>query len=437
MIRMKRLHLINWHNFQDDIIDFKNITYLLGVNAVGKTTIMDAVRYCLTTNKDFNTAGNKKSGRTLLGSVHQKQRAQESYLRPGHTVSYIGIEFLDEAIKKNFVIIARIESETPKQDLRGVYQDWYITKPGYSLEDIPFFTKKKDGKSPTSRDAFKLENKGMDRASNQADARRRICRMLGIGEADSPIGKKFNEVFHMGTSLEDIRDIREFIYTYILPEPEVNIEFLQKDMIELERLQEILQEACDREELLKEINDKIKAAKELLGKVKVNESLVAYANLQGNIEETDEKKYLIEEWSTSLKIIDKKLLDLFESENKASALLYEAQRAAEENAENKEMLSLESENKNNKLENDKLILEVSIFEDVLQKLFSLKDSLNKIGFAVKVADCIRDENATVDERIREIKNSAKLFADIEEEIKNHDAKIRTDITSLSDKSDIL
>ena len=101
MIRMTRLHLINWHNFQDDIIDFKNITYLLGVNAVGKTTIMDAVRYCLTTNKDFNTAGNKKSGRTLLGSVHQKQRAEDSYLRPGHTVSYIGIEFLDEAIKKN------------------------------------------------------------------------------------------------------------------------------------------------------------------------------------------------------------------------------------------------------------------------------------------------------------------------------------------------
>lgn len=159
MIRMTRLHLINWHNFQDDIIDFKNITYLLGVNAVGKTTIMDAIRYCLTTNKDFNTAGNKKSGRTLLGSVHQKQRAEDSYLRPGHTVSYIGIEFLDENINKNFVITVRVESETPKQDLKGVYQDWYITKPGYSLEDIPFFTQVKGGRKPTSRDAFKLENK--------------------------------------------------------------------------------------------------------------------------------------------------------------------------------------------------------------------------------------------------------------------------------------
>ena len=89
MIKMTRLRLINWHNFQDDTIDFKNITYLLGVNAVGKTTIMDAIRYCLTTNKDFNTAGNKKSGRTLLGSVHQKQRAEDSYLRPGHTVSLL------------------------------------------------------------------------------------------------------------------------------------------------------------------------------------------------------------------------------------------------------------------------------------------------------------------------------------------------------------
>ena len=432
MIRMTRLHLINWHNFQDDIIDFKNITYLLGVNAVGKTTIMDAVRYCLTTNKDFNTAGNKKSGRTLLGSVHQKQRAEDSYLRPGHTVSYIGIEFLDEAIKKTFVIIARVESETPKQDLRGVYQDWYITKPGYSLLDIPFFVKSKEGKSPASREAFKLDNKGMDRASNQADARRRICRMLGIGEADSPIGKKFNEVFHMGTSLEDIKDIREFIYTYILPEPEVNIDFLQKDMIELERLQEILQEASDREALLKEINEKIKSARELLVKVKINEILVAYANLQGNIEETNERKYLIDEWEVSLSLLEEKLADLSGRESKASEFLYEAQRAAENNAENKEMLSLESENKNNKVEEKRLTEEAAKFDNVAKDLFELKDKLNKLGFIFDIDSCIRDENCFEETKIAEIKRIAKIFADMEEQIKNQDAKIRTDIAKLNE-----
>lgn len=437
MIRMTRLHLINWHNFQDDIIDFKNITYLLGVNAVGKTTIMDAIRYCLTTNKDFNTAGNKKSGRTLLGSVHQKQRAEDSYLRPGHTVSYIGIEFLDENINKNFVITVRVESETPKQDLKGVYQDWYITKPGYSLEDIPFFTQVKGGRKPTSRDAFKLENKGMDRASNQADARRRICRMLGIGEADSPIGKKFNEVFHMGTSLEDIKDIREFIYTYILPEPEVNIDFLQKDMRELERLQEILQEAQDREVLLAEINERIIEAKARLSKVKVNEILVAYANYQGNVEEQQEKKRLISEWTASIDILTDKLVELSEKERKASDLLYEARRAAEDNTENKEMLSLEQENKENEKEYERLKNEAAIFTEISGKLLSLKKKLNRIGFScvLNLGDETLEKN--VDERILEIKKAAGILADLEEIIKNHDAKIRTEITTLSNKAKLL
>ena len=50
MIRMTRVRLINWHNFIDNTIEFKTISYMIGVNAVGKTTIMDAIRYCLTTN---------------------------------------------------------------------------------------------------------------------------------------------------------------------------------------------------------------------------------------------------------------------------------------------------------------------------------------------------------------------------------------------------
>lgn len=437
MIRMTRLHLINWHNFQDDIIGFKNITYLLGVNAVGKTTIMDAIRYCLTTNKDFNTAGNKKSGRTLLGSVHQKQRAEDSYLRPGHTVSYIGIEFLDENINKNFVITVRVESETPKQDLKGVYQDWYITKPGYSLEDIPFFTQVKDGKKPTSRDAFKLENKGMDRTSNQADARRRICRMLGIGEADSPIGKKFNEVFHMGTSLEDIKDIREFIYTYILPEPKVNIDFLQKDMRELEHLQEILQEAQDREVLLAEINEKIVEAKARLSKVKVNEILAAYAKYQGNVEEQQEKKRLISEWTASIGILTEKLAELSEKERKASNLLYEAKKAAEDNTENREMLSLEQENKDNEEEHERLVDEAVVFGELSEKLSSLKKRLNGIGFSCEWIVTVDSDHVSVDERIAEIKNVSQILGSLEELIKNRDAEIRTEISNLTNQAKVL
>ncbi len=437
MIRMTRLHLINWHNFQDDIIDFKNITYLLGVNAVGKTTIMDAIRYCLTTNKDFNTAGNKKSGRTLLGSVHQKQRAEDSYLRPGHTVSYIGIEFLDENIGKTFVITVRVESETPKQDLRGVNQDWYITKPGYSLEDIPFFTKVENGKKPTSRDAFQLENKGMDRASNQADARRRICRVLGIGEADSPVGKKFNEVFHMGTSLEDIRDIREFIYTYILPEPEVNIEFLQKDMRELERLQEVLQEAQDREILLAQINEKIVDAKERLAKVKVNEILMSYANYQGNLEKQQEQKQFLTEWVASVDVLKAKLENLSEKEKNASELLYDAKKAADENTENKEMISLEKENESNKEEYDRLTNEAAIFAELAMKLSALKKKLNRTGFACEWDDALLLKDSLADIKVSEIQKASKTLSGLKEAIKEKEADFISEIKIAKKKGEEL
>lgn len=430
---MTRLHLINWHNFQDDIIDFKNITYLLGVNAVGKTTIMDAIRYCLTTNKDFNTAGNKKSGRTLLGSVHQKQRAENSYLRPGHTVSYIGIEFLDENIGKNFVITVRVESETPNQNLRGVNQDWYITKPGYTLEDIPFFTQTKDGKKPTSRDAFKLENKGMDRASNITDAKKRICRVLGIGDSDSPIGKKFNEVFHMGTSLEDIKDIREFIYTYILPEPEVNVEFLQKDMRELERLQEILQEAKEREVLLEEINEKINEAKIRLSKVKINEILVAYANYQGNIEEQQKKKQLISEWNASIGLLNDKLEELHRKEEKAFALYQEAKRAAEDNTENKEMLSLERENKDNEEERKGLVSQAARYHELVQQLSMLKKRLKSVGFICEWEEFDAIQDYSLEEKVVEIKKVSKILADMDELIKDKDSEIRNEIKNLNNQ----
>lgn len=88
MISLSRLRLINWHNFSNDTLDIRQITYLIGVNGVGKTTILDALRYCLTTSKNFNALGNRKSKRTLLGSVHGKQRDQDGdrprYSRKGH-----------------------------------------------------------------------------------------------------------------------------------------------------------------------------------------------------------------------------------------------------------------------------------------------------------------------------------------------------------------
>lgn len=435
MIQMMRMHLINWHNFADDIINFKNITYLIGLNAVGKTTIMDAIRYCLTTNKDFNAAGNKKSGRSLQGSVHQKQRAEDYYLRPNHTVTYIGIEFLDEIIDKTFVITVRVESESPKQELRHVSQEWYISKPGYSLDDMPYFTELQNGRRPTSREEFKLNNRGLDKASSQADARRKICRVLGIGDANSQIGKKFNEVFHMGTSLEDINDIRKFIYTYILPEPEMNVEILHKDMRELERLQEILEEAQERERLLATINEKMLEAKELDAKVKINEALVSYAKLQEAIEQQEKERNKIYQAKNTLESCIKKFKKLEIREEEVNQQLYTAKKDIESNEENKTLSYLEEQSKSKSRDYSILIRECVKFNEHLSQLNELKKQMISLQIECKWdIEVIEDEKASKQKKTDAIKLCEERLQTVGEELKEKDAEVRNYLNTLKQQS---
>ena len=106
------------------------------------------------------------------------------------------------------------ESESPAEDLRHVSQDWFITKPGTQLEDLLFVDQ---DRRPSKKEVFKASSHGMRAPVSQKDAKKHICRILGIGDSEASLGKKFNEVFHMGTSLKDISDIRTFIYAYILP----------------------------------------------------------------------------------------------------------------------------------------------------------------------------------------------------------------------------
>ena len=280
MIQLSRVRLINWHNFVDDTLTFEKITYLIGVNAVGKTTILDAIRYCLTTNKDFNALGNRKSARTLQGSVHGKQRGENAYTRRGHTVSYIGVEFLDQKQGKNFVITVRVESESPEQEMRHVRQTWYISPMGTCLEDLPFIDP--DNNAPSSRDKFCISTGRMQPIDKQSEAKNMICQRLGIGKSDSPLGRKFSSVFPMGTSLDEIHDFRTFIYEYILPQPDMNLEALQKDEQELENLQETLTQAQRRAQQLLEIVTLGDQAIEKERDVCINRGFILYAQYQSD-----------------------------------------------------------------------------------------------------------------------------------------------------------
>lgn len=327
MIELTRVQLINWHNFQDVCIPFRMVSYLIGVNAVGKTTIMDAIRYCLTTNKDFNAAGNRLSRRTLQGSVHGKQRGENSYLRPNHTVAYVGVEFLDHEKNTHFVIAVRVESESPSAPLRHVDQDWFITKPGTVLENLRFLDQ---NRRPTKKDIFKASVPGIRTPATQKDARKYICLNLGIGDAESTLGKKFNEVFHMGTSLADISDITTFIKAYVLPEPEIKLDVLQSDMRELERLEETLQEAQERADCLSTIVEHGKQAQDLQTQVLTNEGLILLAALKKLLAQDEEYSDKVTAANLELDHLNPILADLNEKKARCQQALRNAERERDE-----------------------------------------------------------------------------------------------------------
>ena len=381
MIELKRLKLINWHNFENVTFDCARLTYMIGVNAVGKTTILDAIRYCLTTNRNFNALGNKKSGRTLQGSVHAKQRGENAYRRPGHTVAYIGAEFYDSLKRAPFVIAVRVESEGPMQELHPGDQTWYLSEDGCTLEQLPFIDPRTG--APSAKEDFKPAVGRLSYTRSPSEARDRICRALGIGRASSPLGKKFNEVFQMGTSMDEIPNFREFLYQYILPQPELDLEALQGDRLELENLHAVLAEAQTRADALEEIvNDGREAAgKQTEALVNRGAALLARAAADGG--EEDVWQGHLDAGHRQLEALNARYAEAKNAEAEARRAYLSAHGAASASGEGRALDALSEELARKKTSLDKAGRDASRSEAAAGKVQSLLQSLQRSGFAVE------------------------------------------------------
>lgn len=108
---LKKMLLLNWHYFWNEMIEFQEINFLTGRNAAGKSTVIDALQLLLlgdTSGNFFNKAANEKSTRTLKGylwgEVGEDGDIDFRYLRKGRFTSYIACEFYDDLKKKTFTL---------------------------------------------------------------------------------------------------------------------------------------------------------------------------------------------------------------------------------------------------------------------------------------------------------------------------------------------
>ena len=111
MKKLTKILLINWHSFSKELIEVGDINFLTGKNAVGKSTIIDAIQLVIlgdTRGTSFNKAASEKSGRTVIsylkGEIGGDENGNKKYLRNGDFASYVALEFYDDINNSSFVI---------------------------------------------------------------------------------------------------------------------------------------------------------------------------------------------------------------------------------------------------------------------------------------------------------------------------------------------
>lgn len=129
-----KLCLIQWSRFQKVQIKLEGSTLFTGINGSGKSTILDAMTYLLTGNRQFNKAAKDKD-RTVLGYVRGDTRSngKNRYLRAGEVVSYIAMEFYSPVDDNTFV--AGVCMESPNETDCKSY--WFVL-PDTRMEEIGF-----------------------------------------------------------------------------------------------------------------------------------------------------------------------------------------------------------------------------------------------------------------------------------------------------------
>ncbi|MDR2741325.1 MAG: hypothetical protein LBB98_04135 [Treponema sp.] len=97
MITLERIRLVGWHYFSDELINIGNRCLFAGDNGSGKSTIVDAIQYAMAADlrkARFNAAaGDRRSGRDLIGYVRCKIGSDTTEYLRGDAVAHVMLEF--------------------------------------------------------------------------------------------------------------------------------------------------------------------------------------------------------------------------------------------------------------------------------------------------------------------------------------------------------
>ena len=248
MKKLMRMKLINWHRFTDCTINIGDFTLLSGENGAGKSTLLDAIQFVITCSANyFNKAAHENGKRKLTGYIRCKTgREQKPYERTGEISAHIALEFYEESKERYFVVGAVIDSSSEGQEttVRYLMDDTRFT------EDM-FFS----GRTPKSISEFRAANKDVRQwCKTQAEAKKMMKARFGR------IEDKFFRLIPKALAFKPIDDIKDFVYSYVLDEKEVNIDVLRENVRscqDLERTLDSVKKRLEKLELIEKHHEEV------------------------------------------------------------------------------------------------------------------------------------------------------------------------------------
>lgn len=426
MKSLTKAKIINWHYFWNQTIDFKDIVFLTGKNASGKSTLIDALELVLlgdTSGKYFNKAAMDKSARTLKGylrgEIGDTLEGDFKYLRSGRFTSYIVLEFFDDLHNEYFTM--------------GIVFDSFAD----GSEEHHFF--EFDDRIPENEfieNKYPMEYKALYRFLNENyngrfkffDTNKQYTEFLKFKFGG--LKDKYFLLLKKAASFTPITDITTFITEHVCEKQEnIELSSLQENILQYKKLQVEAERLEHRVTLLQEIDDNFNK----------------YVNAK---ESLDISKYLIEK--CELEMSKDKVNGFKNNVIKAQERIAEIDLELEENKNNLQILenrkiNLLADKTNNdvgrlvnELMEQKRQIETQI-NDIEAKKQGIKDNLNAycdkyINASTKLVSSLKTFNKDFldEDRLNDLtalEESAKVILDNSKEFKE---LLKGEVTSITE-----
>jgi len=251
---LTRIRLVNWHLFENISINCNGTTYFIGINGVGKSTILDAVQFALVGGQRdvrFNQAALSGGKRTLASYVRGELGTEGQRFLRGDATSVVALEFKNPDgtyFAHGAVIDAFEDGRAPDVAYFIVHNaqlndDWFFKAQGQLFDTRAFKRHLENFALPA--------NSGVRVFTKIEDYRVHLLNRLG------QLKDTFPAKIVKGLAFSPLTDIRSFVHNYLLDENLVDVKTLQAQLETMRHFETLaigVRERIDSLNVVEELN---------------------------------------------------------------------------------------------------------------------------------------------------------------------------------------